>query len=469
LNIPISAFVTWLVILVASLSTAESTVNALVDLDERVEEYVSRVISDLSFAIWAVDLLLLTRRARPEDDVLAVMVLFLAMSPDSVPPLFSPCSDDDSPEDDDSLLVLLDPDNRLIGIEGRRTPDEGGKGLGRIDGAGEPAWLRLAWASRKAATEMRWEESDAMLSPLGLGLAGGSKEEGDAGSDGAIDALDTGRATGLPGFKVRLRRDDDAEAGGGLASGRTCRKDLRLKDEGVSDEVGVRSISGTCNWELFGKGGGKDTGTGMGGGREGLDRVRSRMAQVKKPLVLLSVSLSLALSLDDTRGGGTGEWDGFGSECVEAAFTLSLLLEKTKDFLGGGGMSSSEMALVVDALDVGGLSATDKLNDDGLLSPTALGEAGCCGLRFRLKGILRTLVEDTGVSGWAYTLWPLAREGGEDGAKTYSDEVDVDAVFSSSSGRPAWEAAEDCLRFEKRPIEGYERRKDIEWTTNGLR
>lgn len=57
------------------------------------------------------------------------------------------------------------------------------------------------------------------------------------------------------------------------------------------------------------------------------------------------------------------------------------------------------MALVVDALDVAGLPATDKLNDDGLLSPAALGEAGCCCLRFRRNGIFRILADDTGVSG----------------------------------------------------------------------
>lgn len=66
-------------------------------------------------------------------------------------------------------------------------------------------------------------------------------------------------------------------------------------------------------------------------------------------------------------------------------------------------------------------------------------------------------------------LWPLAREGGEDGAKTYSDDVDVDAAFSSSSGRLAWEAVGVGLRFEKRPMADYGIREDIEQTTNGLR
>lgn len=75
----------------------------------------------------------------------------------------------------------------------------GGLGLGeRKSGTGEPAVLRLAWASRKAATEMRCEESELTLAPRGRGL----------GSGGASDELE------------RFVGD------GGL----TCRKDLRLKE-----------------------------------------------------------------------------------------------------------------------------------------------------------------------------------------------------------------------------------------------
>jgi hypothetical protein len=44
-----------------------------------------------------------------------------------------------------------------------------------IDGTGESVALRRAWTSRKAATDMRWEESLATLSPRGRGRTGGSK------------------------------------------------------------------------------------------------------------------------------------------------------------------------------------------------------------------------------------------------------------------------------------------------------
>ena len=40
-------------------------------------------------------------------------------------------------------------------------------------GMGEPAWLLLACISLNAATETRWEVSEATLSPLGRGRAGG--------------------------------------------------------------------------------------------------------------------------------------------------------------------------------------------------------------------------------------------------------------------------------------------------------
>jgi hypothetical protein len=71
----------------------------------------------------------------------------------------------------------------------------GGLGLGeRKSGTGEPAALRLACASRKAATEMRCEESELTLAPRGRGLGGGAS--------------------------------DELEGEGGL----TCRKDLRLKE-----------------------------------------------------------------------------------------------------------------------------------------------------------------------------------------------------------------------------------------------
>lgn len=63
-------------------------------------------------------------------------------------------------------------------------------GLGeRKEGTGEPAVLRLACASRKAATEIRWDESEALLAPRDLvpgGFGGVSDAVEDVGDDAPI-------------------------------------------------------------------------------------------------------------------------------------------------------------------------------------------------------------------------------------------------------------------------------------------
>ena len=66
----------------------------------------------------------------------------------------------------------------LMLLELRITKEDGGlrpEGLSWLeDGTGEAAVLRRAWASRNAATEIRWEESDAKLPSRGRGLTGGN-------------------------------------------------------------------------------------------------------------------------------------------------------------------------------------------------------------------------------------------------------------------------------------------------------
>ena len=86
-------------------------------------------------------------------------------------------------------------------------------------GAGDPArLLRLDWASRKAATEMRWEESEAVLAPRGRGIWGEERETA-----------------------------EELEWGGEGA--RTCRNDLRLKDDLEVGEGGDGGDGGKRDWE----------------------------------------------------------------------------------------------------------------------------------------------------------------------------------------------------------------------------
>lgn len=122
--------------------------------------------------------------------------------------------------------------------------------IGRIDGLGDSLLrfveLRRACASRKAATEIRCDVSDAMLPPRGRGV-GDTKE---LGGDCA-DSCATLRFEGL-----------------GDASGTTWRKDMRWKD---SAESGGRGASGAVSSPF---------------GFVGLDFLRSR-AQLKNPPLAL--------------------------------------------------------------------------------------------------------------------------------------------------------------------------------------
>lgn len=90
-------------------------------------------------------------------------------------------------------------------------------GLGdRIDGTGDPAALLLAWASRKAATEIRCDESEAVLAPRGRATGGG-------GVNDAVDVMDL--------------------VGDG---GRTCLKDLRLNEAESGERRGADEGLALC-------------------------------------------------------------------------------------------------------------------------------------------------------------------------------------------------------------------------------
>lgn len=98
------------------------------------------------------------------------------------------------------------------------------------DDVGDPAVLRRAAISRKAATEMRWEVSEAVLPLRGRGRTGGSR---------GVDS------------------EESAEGD----SGRMCRNDLRLNEE---SSLTSRVSSG-------------------GATSPGLDFLRSRCAHANSP------------------------------------------------------------------------------------------------------------------------------------------------------------------------------------------
>ena len=125
-------------------------------------------------------------------------------------------SDSDSPDSDDSDDVESLDTARLelrMGATGERWNDELGERNGECssesvreggrskigDDVGDPAVLRRAAISRKAATEMRWEVSEAVLPLRGRGRTGGSR---------GVDS------------------EESAEGD----SGRMCRNDLRLNE-----------------------------------------------------------------------------------------------------------------------------------------------------------------------------------------------------------------------------------------------
>ena len=145
------------------------------------------------------------------------------MFPVPVPASPDPISSDSSSSDDSSDEVsaptdeasALEDATEYVGAVERRGPtpplrvcaDEiAGTGGGRADGlefclgailgggglpfremralsfaTGDPAKLRLDWASRKAATDIRWEESDAKLSTRGRGWGDGNTSSGEGG------------------------------------------------------------------------------------------------------------------------------------------------------------------------------------------------------------------------------------------------------------------------------------------------
>lgn len=75
------------------------------------------------------------------------------------------------------------------------------------DGTGEFVALRRAWTSRNAATEMRWDESLAKLSPRGRGRTGGSKES--SGGESGLGEVEREGVTWRKDFRL------NESAGGG--------------------------------------------------------------------------------------------------------------------------------------------------------------------------------------------------------------------------------------------------------------
>lgn len=78
------------------------------------------------------------------------------------------------------------------------------------DGTGELVALRRAWTSRNAATDMRWEESLAKLSPRGRGRTGGSKES--TGGESGVGEVGREEETWRKDFKL-----NESAAGRGRA------------------------------------------------------------------------------------------------------------------------------------------------------------------------------------------------------------------------------------------------------------
>lgn len=79
-----------------------------------------------------------------------------------------------------------------------------------IDGTGEFVALRRAWASRNAATDIRWEESLAKLSPRGRGRTGGSNES--IGGESGLGEVEREEETWRKDFKLK------ESAGGGASA-----------------------------------------------------------------------------------------------------------------------------------------------------------------------------------------------------------------------------------------------------------
>ncbi len=93
------------------------------------------------------------------------------------------------------------------------------------DGAGEFVALRRAWASRKAATAMRCDESLAKLSPRGRGLGRGSRHS-DWGGGSELEREEVmwrkdfklNESNELAGSCARAEEDWDWRDGGGTAA-----------------------------------------------------------------------------------------------------------------------------------------------------------------------------------------------------------------------------------------------------------
>ena len=160
----------------------------------------------------------------------------------------SESSPDSDSEDDESMCMAKvdgrgtggmrwkeDPDGRRCEWSRESVLDGGRKRIGEL--VGEGAALLRAAISRKAATEILWEESEATLFPLGRGMTGG----------------------------VNTVLDKEESADGD--SGRTCRKALRLNESGFTSTLREGGTSAT------------------------LDFLRSRCAHEKRPPCFFGAAL----------------------------------------------------------------------------------------------------------------------------------------------------------------------------------
>lgn len=211
-------------------------------------------------------------------------------------------SDSDSPESSDSedeeslgrasvelraatgALWNDEPEGRRWEASNESDLDGGRKSTG--EGVGEFAALRLAAISRNAATDILCDESDAALLPRGRGMAGGTSVEGDSEDSGEGD------------------------------SGRTCRKDLRLKDSVLTSTLSEGGVSDT------------------------FDFLRSRCAHEKRPPCFLGAERRSPLVRATASPGSCALWCGCGSlllgnDLVESALFGSPYVENRSALVGG--------------------------------------------------------------------------------------------------------------------------------------
>lgn len=123
----------------------------------------------------------------------------------------------------------------LVGVRARAvrvSVDDGG----RKEGTGEFVALLRDWASRKAATDIRCDESEPALSPRGRGRAGGGSRDN---SDGGRS--DSGEGDSTCTWRNALRLNDSAGRTGGDEGLDLVRS--RAQDRSPPDFLGLGAFS----------------------------------------------------------------------------------------------------------------------------------------------------------------------------------------------------------------------------------